>query len=60
MSKIKELNKMTKMRRNKIVEYMCTYCGQKQHRPKSMGRPMPSRCPKRDGKPHRWVINRVE
>lgn len=37
---------MTKMSRNKIVEYMCTYCGQKQHRPKSMGRPMPSRCPK--------------
>lgn len=51
---------MTKMSRDKRVEYMCTYCGHRQTRPKSNGRPMPGRCPKRDGKPHRWVINKVE
>lgn len=55
MSKVKELNEMS---RDKKVEYMCTCCGHKETRKKDMGRPMPGRCPRRDGKPHRWVKNR--
>lgn len=46
-------------KRIKKVEYMCTYCGHKETRKEGMGRPMPGRCPRREGnKPHRWVINR--
>ena len=42
----------------KKIEYMCTYCGRKETRKEGMGRPMPGKCSRRDGKPHRWVINR--
>ena len=42
-----------------VVEYMCTYCGTRQARFQSNGRPMPGKCPRRqNGMPHRWVINR--
>lgn len=41
------------------TEYICTYCGHKETRKSSMGRPMPGKCPRRNGnQPHRWVINR--
>lgn len=41
------------------IEYMCTYCGHKQTRKSTVGRPMPGHCPRRNGnQPHRWVINR--
>ena len=35
----------------KRIEYMCTYCGKKETRSPSMGRPQPGKCPS-------WVINR--
>ena len=41
------------------TEYMCVYCGRKEKRGKTQGRPMPGTCPRRKGDmPHRWVINR--
>ena len=46
------------------IEYMCSWCGQKQVRPSEMGRPQPGNCSRRPrnsaGKPqpHSWVINR--
>lgn len=44
-----------------VVEYMCTYCGTRQARFQSNGRPMPGKCPRRqNGMPHRLVINRKE
>lgn len=47
------------MKKPDKVEYMCTYCGTKQTKYITMGRPMPGRCPRRSGNmPHRWVINR--
>lgn len=43
----------------KRIEYMCTYCGKKETRSPSMGRPEPGKCPRKNGdKPHSWVINR--
>ena len=46
-------------RKHYTVEYMCTYCGKKEARPKNTGRPMPGRCPRRNGDmPHRWVKNK--
>lgn len=43
----------------KFVEYMCTHCGRKEVRPKTGGRPMPGKCPRKEGnKPHTWVKNR--
>ncbi len=43
----------------KWIEWMCTVCGEKKGRSESMGRPMPGRCRRNNGKPHRWVKNRV-
>lgn len=44
----------------KRVEYMCSYCGKKEIRLKSIGRPMPGKCPRRNGDmPHRWIVNRT-
>lgn len=41
------------------IEYMCTYCGKKEIRNTSMGRPFPSKCPREPGnKPHTWTVNR--
>ena len=43
----------------KRFEYMCTHCGKKENRSENAGRPMPGRCPRRDGnQPHVWVKNR--
>ena len=43
----------------KRIEYMCTYCGKKEIRTPSMGRPQPGKCSRKNGdKPHSWVINR--
>lgn len=43
----------------KRIEYMCTYCGKKETRSPSMGRPQPGKCPRKNGdKPHSWVINK--
>ena len=50
---------------NKKVEYMCSYCGTKQIKPATAGRPLPGSCrakaKSKDGKmkPHSWVKNRV-
>lgn len=44
---------------DKRIEFMCSYCGKKEIRNTSMGRPLPGRCPRKAGnKPHSWVINR--
>lgn len=44
---------------DKRIEFMCSYCGKKEIRNTSMGRPLPGRCPRKPGnKPHSWVINR--
>ena len=41
------------------AEYMCAYCGSRQNRQISIGKPQPGRCPKRtNGQPHRWILNR--
>lgn len=41
------------------VEYMCSYCGKKSLRGISLGRPLPGKCPRKQGdKPHSWRINR--
>jgi len=43
----------------KIIEYMCTYCGIKQSRAQTSGRPLPGICHRRGNNlPHRWVKNR--
>lgn len=40
-------------------EFMCKYCGKKEIRMESMGRPKPGKCPRRNGDmPHSWVVNR--
>lgn len=50
---------------NVRIEWMCTYCGKKEHRTKVIGRPAPGNCPRkpkdREGKPkpHTWTINRT-
>lgn len=47
------------VKRRKIIEYMCTYCGRRVSRNEGGGRPIPGKCPKRTGnQPHRWIINR--
>ena len=41
------------------IEYMCSHCGQRVIRAKTIGRPNPGKCPRKKGdKPHTWVINR--
>lgn len=41
------------------IEYMCSYCGKKEIKTSLQGRPMPGKCPRRQGdKPHIWRINR--
>lgn len=46
------------------IEYICSYCGAKTVKSKSLGRPMPGNCPRKpkdkDGKmkPHSWRVNR--
>ena len=48
----------------KHVEYMCSWCGRKEVRSATNGRPAPGQCTRKpkgkDGKmkPHTWVINR--
>lgn len=45
--------------KKRCVEYMCTYCGRKEVKLKTNGRPMPGKCSRRSGNmPHRWVKNR--
>lgn len=47
------------MAEKRSIEYICTYCGKKTLKNKSLGRPDPGTCQRR-GKnmPHRWVKNR--
>lgn len=43
----------------KRIEYMCSYCGKKELRFVSMGKPQPGKCPRKKGdKPHTWTVNR--
>lgn len=43
----------------RYIEYQCRYCGKKERRPASQGRPNPGSCPRKTGdKPHSWIINR--
>ena len=43
----------------KRIEYMCSYCGKKELRFVSMGKPQPGKCPRKQGdKPHTWMVNR--
>lgn len=43
----------------KSIEYMCSYCGKKERRGGSSGRPLPGKCPRKQGdRPHTWVINK--
>jgi len=39
-------------------EYMCRFCGKKIMTLQSRGRPAPGICPRRNGRPHSWIINR--
>lgn len=41
------------------VEWMCTQCGTRMIKSELAGRPQPGHCPRREGKPHKWVKNRV-
>lgn len=43
----------------KKIEYMCSYCGKKVVKMSIQGRPLPGRCPRKQGdKPHSWRKNR--
>lgn len=43
----------------KRIEYICTYCGKKEIKTSLQGRPMPGKCPRKQGdKPHTWRKNR--
>lgn len=45
---------------SKKTEYICSYCGQKKTRSELQGRPMPGKCPRKQGdKPHSWRKNRT-
>ena len=45
---------------NRYIEWMCTHCGKKQSVTENRGRPLPGKCPRKQGdKPHTWVKNRV-
>ncbi len=47
---------MSEIRR---IEYMCSYCGKKEIKTTLQGRPMPGKCPRKEGnKPHSWRKNR--
>lgn len=48
------------MSKIKRIEYMCSYCGKKEIKSDLQGRPMPGKCPRKQGdKPHSWRKNRV-
>lgn len=50
---------MAKNRKIKTIEYMCRYCGFKQTKLSTTGRPMPGTCKRRGtNQPHSWVKNR--
>ncbi len=41
------------------IEYMCRVCGKRTQRNANEGRPLPGKCPRKNGdKPHSWVVNR--
>ena len=43
----------------KMVEYMCSHCGKKEVKQVGTGKPLPGRCPRKEGdKPHTWTVNR--
>ena len=43
----------------KKIEYICTCCGKKEIKTNLQGRPMPGKCPRKEGdKPHSWRKNR--
>lgn len=45
--------------RNILIEWMCSYCGDRKIKPKTGGRPTPGKCPrKKNGGPHTWRMNR--
>ena len=44
----------------KRIEFICSYCGRKEIKSETSGRPMPGRCPRKQGdKPHSWRKNRT-
>lgn len=49
---------------SKKVEYMCTWCGKKETKSATSGKPLPGICLRKGktsdgkGKPHTWVVNR--
>ena len=46
-------------KKNPLIQYMCRYCGKKETKSKNSGRPMPGKCPRRNGdQPHSWVKNK--
>ncbi len=48
------------MPESKKKEWICSWCGAKVVRQNIVGRPLPGRCPRKQGdKPHTWRINRV-
>lgn len=43
----------------KKIEYICTYCGRTVAKAVVLGRPLPGKCPRKEGnRPHTWRINR--
>ena len=40
------------------IEYMCRNCGAKNARGVNSGKPQPGRCPRKNGKPHSWIVNK--
>ena len=44
---------------SKQIEYMCRWCGKKEIKAEAFGRPLPGKCPRKEGdKPHTWLVNR--
>ncbi len=43
----------------KMIQWMCTACGQKISMVSTAGRPSPGTCKKKNGRPHSWVKNKV-
>lgn len=41
------------------IEYICSYCGRKEVRPATTGKPALGKCPRKQGdKPHTWTVNK--
>lgn len=47
---------MAETRKSSYVKWRCTWCGKRETKSSSMGRPNPGKCPRKTGdKPHTWV-----